>query len=128
MQFVLSDLDRLVRKGKHIIILCQSAAMNETNTGGENYLCEGPDLHHSDKCSIRNSYIAWVDHVLRINWENATVDNRKITPVSGRVINVHPDATFRAKSRTLPPDCATIAFSEPADDSLWTLLLRGGGA
>jgi hypothetical protein len=123
MHLIQSDLDRLVRLGKNIIILCQSAAMNETNTGGENYLKDGPDLQHSDKCSIRNNFIAWADHVFRLNWENASVDNKKITPVSSRMVQTYPDATFHAKSRgTILADSPVIAFSEPADDSLWQML------
>lgn len=127
MHLIQSDLDRLVRMGKNIIILCQSAAMNETNTGGENYLKDGPDLHHSDKCSVRNNFIAWADHVFRINWENASVDNKKITPVSGRMIQTYPDATFHAKSRgTTFADAPVVAFERPDDDSLWRYLFPEG--
>jgi hypothetical protein len=126
MHLILSDCDRLVRQGKNIIILCQEAATSETNTSGENYLKAGPDLHHSDKCSVRKDYLAWVDHVFRITWENAAVEERKITPVKGRVINVRPDATFEAKSRgSAFADTEVVAFSDAADDSLWQFMFGG---
>jgi hypothetical protein len=120
------DLDRLVRRGKNVIILCQSSPVSITNTSGENYLKDGPDLYHSDKCSVRNDWIAWADYVFRITWENAMVDERKITPVSGRMINTRPDASFEAKARgTLLKDYPAVTFSEPADDSLWRILFGG---
>ena len=124
MHTILVDCDRLVRVGKNIIIICQEAATAETNTSGENYLKSGPNLHHSDKASVRKDYIEWADHVLRIGWEGAKVEDRKIAPVSGRVVSVYPDATFEAKSRTLGVDCAMVTFSSPSDDSIWSLLFN----
>ncbi|MBE3045957.1 AAA family ATPase [Candidatus Bathyarchaeota archaeon] len=126
MHMVLADCDRLVRQGKNIILIAQEAAVAETNTAGENYLKSGPNLHHSDKASVRKDYIEWADHVFRIGWENAAVSDRKITPVSGRCVNVRPDATFEAKSRgTTFADAPVVAFAEPADDSLWQFLFGG---
>lgn len=125
MHSILADCDRLVRQGKNIIIICQEAAVAETNTAGENYLKSGPNLHHSDKASVRKDYIEWADHVFRIGWEGAAVEDRKITPVKSRMINVHPDATFEAKSRTLGADCAAVTFTDPQDDSIWQLLFGG---
>ena len=122
MHGILADCDRLVRQGKNIVLIAQEAAVAETNTAGENYLKSGPNLHHSDKASIRKDYIEWADHVFRIGWEGATVSDRKVTPVSGRQISVHPDATFEAKSRTLGADCAAVTFTVPEDDSIWQLL------
>lgn len=123
MHSVLADLDRLVRRGKNVVILCQSAPVNITNTSGENYLKDGPDLYHTDKCSVRNDWISWSDYVFRITWENAVIDSRKISPVASRMISTRPDATFEAKSRgTEFRDYPAVTFSEPADDSLWRIL------
>lgn len=123
------DCERLVRQSKNIILICQEAAISETNTAGENYMKSGPSLHHSDKVSVRKDYIEWADHVFRITWEGATVDDRKISPVKGRVINVKPDATFEAKSRgPALADCEAVTFTRPDDDSLWQLLFGKKGA
>lgn len=126
MHLLLPELDPWVRKGKNIILLCQSATMKE-RTEGADYLKDGPDLSHNGMGSVRNDYIAWVDHVFRINWESAAVSKeRKITPVSGRIIQTQPDASFHAKSRgTALTDAPVVAFAEPADDSLWMLLFGG---
>jgi hypothetical protein len=126
MHMVLADCDRLVRMGKNVILIAQEAALAETNTAGENYLKSGPNLHHSDKQSVRKDYIEWADHVFRIGWENAAVEDRKITPVKGRVVSTQPDATFEAKSRgTVLADAPVVAFADPADDSLWQILFGG---
>jgi len=126
MHMVLADCDRLIKQGKNIILIAQEAATAETNTAGENYLKSGPDLHHSDKASVRRDYIQWSDHVFRVTWENAAVEDRKIAPVKGRVINVRPDATFEAKSRgSAFADTEVVAFAEPSDDSLWQILFGG---
>lgn len=120
------DLDRLVRDGKNVILICQSAPMSETNASGENYFKDGPDLFHTDKNSVRNDYIAWADHVFRITWQNAVVENRKIAPVSGRMINIRPDASFFAKTRGSKFDgYPAVAFADEKDDSLWRILFEG---
>ena len=124
MHFILSDCERLVRQGKNIIFLCQAAVMKET-TGTEDYVKDGPDLQHNNQWSTRGAYLAWVDHIFRINWENASVEKKKITPTTSRVINVHADATFHGGSRTLPADCANVTFTDPKDDSIWQLLFGG---
>ncbi len=123
MHGVLADLDQLVRKGINVILVCQSAPMQETNTSGENYFKDAPDLFHTDKNSVRNDYIAWVDHVLRITWQNAIVTDRKVAPVVGRMINTCPDASFFAKSRGGKlKEYPAVAFADEADDSLWRAL------
>lgn len=125
MHSVLVDLDSLVRRGVNVILVCQSAPMQETNASGENYFKDGPDLFHTDRNSVRNDYIAWADHVLRITWQNAVVDARKITPVSGRMINTCPDASFFAKSRgSKLEDYPAVAFESKQDDSLWRILFN----
>jgi hypothetical protein len=127
MHMILSDCDRLVRQGKNVILLCQEAAVSETNTAGENYFKSGPSLHHSDKASVRKDYIEWADHVFRIGWANASVEDKKITPVSSRAVYTQPDATFEAKSRgTTFTDAPVVAFERPDDDSLWRYLFPGG--
>jgi len=126
MHGILADLDRLVRRGINVILVCQSAPMQETNAGGENYFKDGPDLFHTDKNSVRNDYIAWADHVLRITWHNAIIKDRKVAPVAGRMINTRPDASFFAKSRgSKLEDYPAVAFESKQDDSLWRILFDG---
>jgi len=128
MHSVLVDLDRLVVRGVNVILVCQSAPMQETNASGENYFKDGPDLFHTDKNSVRNDYVSWADHVFRITWQNAIVENRKVAPVSGRMINTKPDASFFAKIRgSKLEDYPAVAFESKQDDSLWRILFNEEG-
>jgi hypothetical protein len=126
MHLLQADLDKWVRRGKNVLLLCQSATMKE-RTEGADYLKDGPDLSHNSMGSVRNDFIAWADHVFRINWESATVTkDRKIAPVRGRLIQTHPDASFHAKSRgSALADAPLVTFSDPTDDSIWQLLFGG---
>jgi len=73
--------------------------------------------------SILNSYVSWADHVFRIEYSQLVVNKKgKANPVKTRQIRVHPDATFYAKSRTIPAEYDTVTFSKPEDDSIWRLL------
>lgn len=128
MHLLLSDLDQQIRKGCNVILLCQSATMKE-RTEGADYLKDGPDLSHNGMGSVRSDYIAWCDHIFRINWETVAVTkDRKIAPTSGRVIQTQPDASFHAKSRgTALAGVPVVSFNEPADDSIWRFLFPGEG-
>ncbi len=122
MHLLLAELDAWVRRGKHVLLLCQSATMKE-RTEGADYLKDGPDLSHNGMGSVRNDYIAWADHIFRINWESASVTDRKISPVSGRVIQTQPDASFHAKSRGMRlADAPVVTFANAKDDSIWQFL------
>jgi hypothetical protein len=129
MMAVLADLDRLVRRGKNILLLCQFRGAVRGNPSGEDYVKAGPALYPGSKKDVANiqaKYCEWADHIFRIDWENATVTDGKIAPVSTRMVRTHPDATFEAKSRgTLFADYPAVTFSEPSDGSLWRILFGG---
>ncbi|MCP4541685.1 MAG: AAA family ATPase [Chloroflexi bacterium] len=129
MHAVLADLDRLVRMGKNVLLLCQFRGSVRGNEGGEDYVKAGPALYPGSKKGLYNiqaMYCEWVDHIFRIDWENATVEDGKIAPVSTRMIRVKPDATFEAKSRgTKFKDYPAVTFATPEDDSLWRILFNG---
>lgn len=128
MHDLLASMDRHIRAGRNVILLAQFRGAMRGNEGGDDYMKAGPALYLGGKKSLNNiqaMYCEWADHILRIDWENATVKDGKIAPVSGRVIRVHPDATFEAKSRTLGADCAAVTFTDPQDDSIWQLLFKG---
>jgi len=93
-----SDCDALVRRGKNIIMVAQMVP------------------------SIMSDVISWCDHVFRIDYHAVVASKKKASSSSERCVFVHPEVHFKAKSRTLGPDCAVVTFSEPADDSIWSLL------
>ncbi|NOQ21605.1 MAG: AAA family ATPase [Candidatus Aegiribacteria sp.] len=122
-------LERLVHMGKNIILLCQLRGSITGNAGGDDYVKTGPALYPGGKKGTNNiqaMYCEWVDHIFRIDWEGATVTDGKIAPVSTRMVRVHPDATFEAKSRSnVFAEYPAVTFSKPNDDSLWRILFGG---
>ena len=123
MKLILSDLDSLVRGGVNIVLVAQRKPAKESNPGGTDYTCDGPNLCTRDP-SVRALYTEWADHVLRIGYLNAFVEKAnkdatkgKISGGSERAIYVVGEPWFIAKSRTIREP--VVSFSEPGDDSTW---------
>ena len=123
MRLILQDCDRWARKGKNIVMVAQESISRSSQAGVEDFVKDGPELHHDKSVSILNSYVSWADHVFRIEYSQLVVNKKnKVNPTKTRQIRVHPDATFYAKSRTIPAEYDTVTFSKPEDDSIWRLL------
>lgn len=126
MRLILQDCDRWVRKGKNIILIAQESISKSAQAGVEDFVKDGPELYHDKNVSILNSYVSWAEHVFRIEYSQLVVNKKgKANPVKTRQIRVHPDATFYAKSKTIPADYDVVTFEEPKDDSIWRLLFTG---
>ena len=125
MHHILGDLDPLVKRGKNVIIVCQSIQTKVSNPGGEDFLRDTPDLQTDAKANVAADYMSWADHIFMIDHLNITATEGKAVATGGRVIRVHPEIHFEAKSRTLGPEYATVAFEHKADDSIWTFLFGG---
>lgn len=122
MLLILPDCDRLIRMGKNIVLIAQESISKSVQTDVEDFVKLGPDLYHDKNVSTLNAYISWADHVFRISYANMTVEDGKAAPVKERQVQVHGDATFYAKSRTIPAKYDVVEFTEPADSSIWRLL------
>jgi hypothetical protein len=132
MRLLISDFDPLVRRGVNVILLAQQGQATVANLEGTDYLEDGPKLSNAKNYSTRTEVCEWADHVFRIGHADITVvkANSKATKgkVSGtaeRVIYTTKELHFLAKNRmngALPP---TVAFTEPADDSLWKFVFEG---
>lgn len=123
MRFILQDLDKLAKQGKNVIIICQNSPKNKKNPGGEDYLKEGPDLYHDSRFSTREAYCSWANNVVKIDYTEVVVDDKKVTGNTTRQIFTKPEPYFIAKSQTLPIDIERITFDDPTDDSFWSYLL-----
>jgi len=121
MKAILADCDELVRRGKNIIIICQSLPNRISNPGGEDYLREGPRLYVG-KPSIEALYCEWADHIFRIDYHDAFVKDKKIAGATERAIYTQPELYFRAKSRTLGDDAAVVSYNSRDNDSIWRFL------
>lgn len=131
MRLILQDLDRLVRKGVHVVLLAQEAAVKIANAEGIDYIQDGPKLHHNNQHSTRLEFCEWADHVLRIGYHNMVVTTTDVKVaragrVSGeatRAIYTANQLHFFAKSRTL--DEPVVAFEDKTDDTIWQILFDG---
>ncbi len=123
MKLVLQDCDGLIRQGKNVIMIAQAAPHSVANPGGEDFLREGPRLCSRKGANVEALYCEWADHIFFIDYQLLLVDDKKkASSDTKRAIFVHPEAHFRAKSRTLGPELAVVTFDEPSDDSIWKFL------
>ena len=125
MKLILPDCDGLIRQGKNVILIAQAAPHSIPNPGGEDFLRQGPRLCSRKGAYIEALYCEWADHIFFIDYQLLLVtDKKKASSDTKRAIFVHPEAHFRAKSRTLGPDKAVVTFDEPTDDSIWQFLFN----
>lgn len=126
MHHILGDLDPLIKRGKNVIIVCQSIQTKVSNPGGEDFLRDTPDLQTDPKANVAADYMSWADHIFMIDHTNIQTEDKKAVATGGRCIRVHPEIHFEAKSRTLGPELATVTFDSVQDDSIWQFLFGGG--
>lgn len=125
MKLILPDCDGLIRRGKNVIIIAQAASHSIPNPGGEDFLRAGPRLISRKNADTEALYCEWADHIFRIDYQLLAVNKQKKATGNGtRAIFVHPEAHFRAKSRTLGPELAVVTFDDPTDDSIWQFLFN----
>lgn len=124
MKLILQDADGLIRRGKNVIIIAQSAPHNIANATGDDFLREGPRLHSQKNCNIEALYCEWADHLFRIGYQFVAVSEKKATGTNTRAIFTDGEQYFRAKSRgnILGPEQAVVTFEDPTDDSIWQFL------
>lgn len=121
MRLLLPDLDTLVRMGKNVVLLCQSTTESVPNPGGEDFLRDAPKLQpqHGKTPSVIGLFVEWCDHVFKIGYGDITTSKKKASSSGERVIFVHPQIHFTAKSRTIPAEFPVVSFTDVADDSIW---------
>lgn len=127
MKGPLQDCDELIRRGKNIIFVAQMGLFNVPNPGGEDYLRAGPRLHADKAWSIESMYCEWADYILRIDYHNTFVKDKRVSGSTDRAIFVQPELHFRAKTRTPWYDddgslISVISFGTLADDSVFKFI------
>ncbi len=131
LRLVLSDLDALVRRGVHVVLLAQESLAKVANAEGLDYQQRGPKLWHSNMFSPRLEICEWADHVVRVGYfdvtivPESTIGNQPAR--KGKVVGDNQRAIFTAnephsfaKSRTISEP--VISFEDPSDDTFWTIL------
>lgn len=139
-RLLLSDLDNLVSQGLNVILVAQLGQITVANSGGVDFLEDGPKLQHRRDCSVRTEVTEWADHVCRIGYQDFATAKEDPKARAGKVIS--DDATraiytggaqhFVAKSRPVTANRENpvripigISFAHEADDSLWQYLFLG---
>ena len=131
MRLVLQDLDSLVRRGVHVVLLAQEAAVKIANPEGLDYIQNGPKLHHNNQHSTRLEICEWADHVFRISYHDMTViaeptgskepaRKGKVSGEAQRAVYTANALHFFAKSRTV--DEPVVSYENKEDDTIWQLI------
>lgn len=133
----LTDLDRLIRSGIHVILLSQLDQATVANASGVDYLEDVPKLLENKQGPIRTEVCEWADHIIRIGYLSMAVnkddESSRVGKARGdsvRAIFTGGALHFMAKSRPisgnrLPP---IIGFETEKDNSLWQFVLEGAVA
>lgn len=127
MHHILADLDHHIRKGRNIVLVCQLQQVPISSSGGPEYLKDVPQLQDKyGKVSpaIWGMYAQWADHIFLIGHEDVSVSDGRATSSGKRVIHVHPEIHFEAKSRSIPCKYPLLTFDSPDDDTVWQYLFN----
>ncbi len=127
MKGPLADADELIRRGKNVIFIAQTGLFSVPNPGGDDYLREGPRLHADKQWNIEAMYCEWANYILRINYFNTFVKDKRVSGSTDRAVFVQPELHFRAKTRTpwlgVDGDPVTsVSFETLADDSIFQFI------
>lgn len=119
---LLGDLDRLVNRGKNVVLICHSMVTLVPNPAGDDYKRFEPYLQASDKNNIRDRVCGWVDHILFMRMDIAVDEKTKKARGSGtRCVWPQGQPGFRAGSRTLRDE---IQIPDGEDGGLWAALFN----
>lgn len=125
---VLQDSDRLVRAGKHVVLVTHSCTAEAPNPTGDNWLRYEPRLQHPKKeNSIRERVFGWADHVLFCGYDVATNEGKGVGSGT-RTIYTQELPSHVAKTRGAHDEGAEVPASLPytrGDATIWSLILGG---
>lgn len=126
---VLQDCDRLVRNGKHVVLVAHSCTSEAPNPTGDNWLRWEPRLQHPKKeNSIRERVTGWADHVLFVGFDVAVNRDGKGQGSGSRTIHTRELPSHVAKTRGAYDVNEEIPAAIPypkGDGSIWSILLGG---
>lgn len=117
---LLADLDRHVRAGRSVVLICHECVANVPNPAGDDFIRYEPRLQSpsSGKASIRHRVKEWCDHLFFIGYDVAVNSDGKGTGAGTRTIYPVEMPTHWAKSRTL---AEPIVYRKGSFD-VWTQL------
>lgn len=122
---LLSTLDRHVRAGRHVVLICHDCTAEVPNPMGEDYIRYEPRLQSptSGKNSIRLRVKEWADHVLFLGYDIEADKEGKGHGAGTRTIHAVELPHCLAKSRTLD---GNYPYDAPDDGSVWGFIFGQG--
>lgn len=122
---ILCDLDAIVRRGKHVILICHDCTVNATNPDGNDFYRWEPRLQSppAGKGSIRHRVKEWSDHLFFIGYDVMATADGKATGSGSRAIYTTERPTCWAKNRLIPSLPSVIVYKD-GDSTLWQKLFN----
>jgi hypothetical protein len=123
---LLGDLDRCVRRGQNVVLICHECVSNVPNPAGEDFIRYEPHLQSppSGKASIRNRVVQWADDVLFVCWDVIAKDGKGKGGGTRSIWTVErPDHI--AGSRRLADGSAlpeSLPYEHEEDGRIWDLM------
>ena len=126
MNYLRYDLQRLCEAGYNVIVIAQQAPIKRSEAGVEDYFKDTPKMVYRPTVGATAAldYVEWSDHCFRIGYGEMKVKAKRVSGSGERVIYVHPEVHFEAKSRTIPGDFPIVSFEDKADDSIWQFVFE----
>lgn len=127
MRLPLADFDFLIGRGVNVVLSCQMQQLTLTSASHGDHLCDVPKLQqahgrNNNTPAVWSLYDEWADHIFMVDHADKQVADGRAMGTSERVIRVHGEPRFKAKSRSIPHLFPVVSFSEPSDDSIWRFL------
>lgn len=117
---MLQDLDQLVERGKHVIVIAHSQVTTTVNPSGTDWWRHEPRLLSSKNADIRERIYNWADHVLFVGFDVVVNKEGLGTGGGARTIHTRELPSHRAKTRR---KVDPRPFANEADGSIWDLIL-----
>lgn len=124
---VMQDFDRLVRRGKNVIVIAHDCISNVPNPVGDDFIRYEPHLQSppSGKGSIRNRLVQWADHVLFVGYDVISQNGKGLGGGTRSIwTSERPDHLAKVRGRTQRGVADSMPFVE-GDGSIWSLILGG---
>lgn len=124
---LLQDLDRVVRRGKNVILIAHDCISDVPNPVGDDFIRYEPHLQapKSGKNSIRNRVVQWVDHCLFVGYDVVSRDGKGKGGGTRTIwTNERPDhiAKVRGRAERGIPDSMPY---ELGTGDIWGMILGG---
>lgn len=119
---ILSDVDRLIERGKNVVLVCHECVNDAPNPSGEDFMRYEPRLQapKSGKASIRDRVFEWADWVGYVSYDVLSEDG-KARGNGTRTVYFDARPTWRAKGRGNSKK--VIPWNDRANSEVWTCLL-----